>query len=321
MRTKNIYNYFCLLLCVIVACFCCVGCGSLTPEPNVPESRFSFLKNQTSFTKFDLYIDEGTEASFSMPVFANKYLEKTSETFPIEFVSASGENLSDVDICVNLDWLSCDSNFNSIYVFCVTVTANDFWDHNVLTRKIDALRFSYNDIVADFNVDVKLYSDFSTKSLLESLSIARNNTKYSIKSETETNGHSTFDYQMTLYCDCTGWGASDIFDETNAAYVKSVYFEHSHFDINNYVFHYHPIDSLNLEDFSFANLKDISYELSKRIDTVSFGVTKNDELNDYLFIGDNLIFEIEYSGKTYNVLVANIQMNGRNSALEKIFVE
>ena len=321
MRVKNIITYFCLLLCVVITCLCCVGCDSLTPEPVTPETEFSFLKNDTCCAKFDLYINEWTEASFSVPVFANKYLEKTAETPPIKFVSASGENLSDVDISVSLDWLSCDSNFNSIYVYLVTVTTNGLWDNTVLTRKINALRFSYNNVVADFNVDIQLHSDFSTKSLLESLSIVRNNTKYSIKSETETNGQSTFDYQMTFYWDCTGWGASDMFDESKNAYIKSVYFEHSFFDINNFVFHYHPIDGSDLEDFSFTNLKDFSYELSKRTDTLSFGITISDELDEYLFIGDNLIFEIEYDDKIYNVLVANIQMNGRNSALGKLFVE
>lgn len=309
------------ILCLIVIMFAFASCDKLKPTVE-DKIEFSFLKNNECFSKYDLYLISGETISFCIPIFANKFIEETSEMFPIKYISASGENLDDVNIIADLDWISCDSKFNSIYVYKFILSAKSSWDSTVIERKITSIKFSYESTTSDFLVDINLKSSvIAPDELINDLSIVRNNTKYLSKSETDNNDMNTFPYPMTFYWECTAWGAVDITDLSKFATIKAMYFENSYFFLHNLNMHYHSIDNSDLINYLIENPLSFDYKLSQRTDTIDFNIKKKDEYSDYLFIGDNLIFEIEYNGVVHKVIVGNIQLNCRNSALERLFGE
>jgi hypothetical protein len=311
------------MLLLIVALFAFTSCNKLKPnndDRSADEIEFSFLKDNECFSKYNLYLISGETVSFCMPVFTNKFIEETAVDFPIKFVSANGKNIGDVNFLVVLDWVSCDSKFNSIYVFKFTLSQKEGFDLSEKERKITSLRFSYENNVSDFAVDVNINATPSAPyELINNLSIIRNNTKYVTKTETDNDNINSFPYPMTFYWDCAAWGSEDITDFSKFATIKSGYFENGAFSLCDLNLYYHPIDSPIFIDYAIANPLDFEYTLSQRIDTLDFNLEKTVDCANFLFIGDNLIFEIEYNGNSHKVVVANIQLHCRNIALEQLF--
>lgn len=66
------------------------------------------------------------------------------------------------------------------------------------------------------------------------------------------------------------------------------------------------------------NPSNMNYILSTTIDKFNFNVQITEENMGYSFLGDNLVFEVEYNGSLHKIVVCNVQLHARDKALDDL---